>query len=220
LKNHLNILKINHSFESKCILNAVSLDIFTGDIVGLFGRNGAGKSTLLKILFGSFSPNEFSMEFNQSIVNHKDLIPKQIIGYLPQQSFLPKAKKVREIIPMFFENTERQDKVFYTPKINFLERKKIANLSMGELRYLEFILLINLDHPFLLLDEPFSNIEPLYKDALKEQILSFQKNKGFLISDHCYEDVLQISNKNFLLSNARLIQINNINDLKVHNYLK
>lgn len=65
---------------------------------------------------------------------------------------------VRDIIPVFFEDGEDQDKIFYAPLVGDFEKRKIGELSMGERRYFELLLISNLDHPFLMLDEPFSMI--------------------------------------------------------------
>ncbi|MFY8188230.1 MAG: hypothetical protein ACOVLC_09745 [Flavobacterium sp.] len=104
-------------------------------------------------------------------------------------------------------------------KLDPLIRKKIGHLSLGELRYLEFIILAHLDHPFLLLDEPFSMIEPLYKEAIKDYIRLIKHKKGLLLTDHYFDDVFQVTNKNFLIKEAKLIPICGKEDLLAHQYL-
>ena len=219
MMNQFQISDVNHHFDGKSILSAVSLEINTGDIIGLFGRNGTGKSTLLKIVFGVLKANHVSLYFNQQPIDPKKVIEKKLMGYLPQNSFLPQSKKVRDVIPLFFDESEKQDQIFYAPKIGSFDQKKIGHLSLGELRYLEFIILAHLDHPFLLLDEPFSMIEPLYKEAIKDYIRLIKHKKGLLLTDHYFDDVFQVTNKNFLIKEAKLIPICGKEDLLAHQYL-
>ena len=88
---------------------------------------------------------------------------------------------------------------FRAPFIERIATRKIGTLSLGELRYFELLLVAHLEHPFLLLDEPFSMIELLYKEAIKEFLLSLKAKKGILLTDHYYRDVLDISDRNLVL---------------------
>jgi ABC-type lipopolysaccharide export system ATPase subunit len=93
-------------------------------------------------------------------------------------------------------------------------------LSMGERRYLELLLVAHLPHPFLLLDEPFSMIEPLYKEEIKKFLLSLKAKKGILLTDHYYQDVLNVADRNFVLSNGLLKIVQNREDLKKQGYIR
>lgn len=201
MHNILSVKQVSKSFKGKIILDNVSLECETGQIKGIFGRNGSGKSTLLKILFGVLKADKIHITLNQKHIAVEDIIPEQLIAYLPQDPFMPKYLKVRDIIPMYYSGDE-QDKIFYAPKMHKIANMKIGNLSMGELRYLELLLLSNLSHPFLMLDEPFSMVEPLYKEHIKEYLLNLKDKKGILITDHYYRDVLDVSNNNLLLDSG------------------
>jgi ABC-type lipopolysaccharide export system ATPase subunit len=120
---------------------------------------------------------------------------------------------------MYFPDGDVQNKIFYSPLIDKIENLKTGTLSLGELRYLEFLLIINLDHPFILLDEPFSMIEPLYKDAIKEIIKEYKKNKGFIITDHYYLDVLEVANKKMILKEGVSHEVLHLKDLVENGYL-
>lgn len=217
--NHL--LKVNHVehfYGKKKTLSKVNFICNTSDIIGIFGRNGSGKSTLLKILFGTVVPHKIDLYFDNNRIDKTS--PKHnTIGYLPQEPFLPKDLKVRSIIPMYFAEGEKQNKIFYAPMINRIENQKIGSLSLGEQRYLEFLLIINLDHNFILLDEPFSMIEPLYKDAIKENIIKHKTSKGFIITDHYYFDVMDVANKKYVMKEGVCHEIENLNDLMEFGYL-
>ncbi|CAH8285635.1 ABC-type multidrug transport system ATPase subunit [Mariniflexile fucanivorans] len=215
----LNITNLNKSYGNKPILKNISLDCKTGDIIGIFGRNGTGKSTLLKLIFGTVKANSIIIKINSNIFSQKAIIPSKKIAYLPQDTFLPKELKVRSVIPLFFPNGDHQDKIFYSPKVSSFEKTKVGELSLGQLRYLELLIIGNLNHPFLMLDEPFSMIEPIYKDVIKELLLKLKESKGIILTDHYYHDVLEITNKNFVIREAEKIKIKDRDDLVKYEYL-
>ncbi|AXT52204.1 ATP-binding cassette domain-containing protein [Aquimarina sp. BL5] len=218
--NHLFIRDLTKSFGKNYILNEVTLQCGVGEIVGVFGRNGTGKSTMLRCVFGTMRSNAIYINIDDETIKPKEVIADGRIGYLPQDSFLPKEKKVRDIIPLLFPNGEDQDKIFYTKGIHSIENRRAGKLSLGELRYLEVVLLSHLEHQFLMMDEPFSMIQPSYKELIKELLLSIKKKKGIIITDHYYEDVLDITDRNFLIKEGSLIAIQNKTDLVTHGYLR
>jgi len=207
------------SFGKKRILENIAFELQTGEILGIFGRNGSGKSSLLKMIFGTMPANHIQIKFDSEIIETKEIIPRQLVGYLPQDSFLPKGTKVRDIIPLFCDDEEKQNKVFYAPGVSKFDNTKIGKLSMGQLRYLETLLVGSLDHPFIMLDEPFSMLEPLYKELLKELLRNLSKNKGIIITDHYYHDVLDVTNANFLLKDGHKIEISDKMDLVNNGYI-
>ncbi|RMB57976.1 ATP-binding cassette domain-containing protein [Dokdonia sinensis] len=200
-----SVLKLYYarkSFGSKKVLTNVSFELAQGEIIGIFGRNGSGKSTLLKMLFGTLKADALDVRINNLPVKQSQIITEQHIGYLPQDNFLPKHLKVRDVIPLFFSAGEEQDLIFRAPFIERIAKTKIGLLSMGERRYLELLLVAHLPHPFLLLDEPFSMIEPLYKEEIKKFLISLKAKKGIVLTDHYYPDVLEVSDRNIVLVNG------------------
>jgi ABC-type multidrug transport system ATPase subunit len=219
MMNKLRVNRVEKSFGNRPILTDICFECCTGEIVGIFGRNGSGKSTLLKILFGTIQADAIQVLINDSIIDVGEVIVNKQMAYLPQEGFLPKDMKVREVIPLFFTDGVAQNKIFYAPKIAALDKKKVGTLSHGELRYLEILLISHLDHPFLLMDEPFSMIEPLYKDIIKDLLLSLKQKKGIIITDHYYADVLQITDKNLFIRNGVSYEIAGKEDLAKHGYI-
>jgi ABC-type multidrug transport system ATPase subunit len=216
----LNVTHATKSYPEKYLLGSVSLTMHTGDIIGVFGRNGSGKSTLLQMIFGTIKSDSIALKIDGTLIVPKNIIASQQISYLPQASFLPKNKKVREVITLFFSESESQNAIFYAPNVSNFDYKKVGELSLGQIRYLEFLIIAHLNHPFLLLDEPFSMVEPIYKDAIKDYIVKLKPTKGIIVTDHYYEDVLQITNKNYLIKETRLIPIEGKDDLLKNDYLK
>ncbi|MCO5240504.1 MAG: ATP-binding cassette domain-containing protein [Chitinophagaceae bacterium] len=217
MTGQLSISKISRYFGTKKILENVSFECRTGDIIGLFGRNGCGKSTLLNILFGTLKPASGNILIND--VPLRNNTGQKQIGYSHQEIFIPQDITVRNVIPLYFPGGEDQNKIFYSPGIPAMETTKVSNLSLGEQRYLQFLLVIYLSHPFILLDEPFSMVEPVYREIIKEKIRQLQPVKGFIITDHYYKDVLEIATKKLLMVPGNIITVTDEHDLTTAGYL-
>lgn len=202
------------------MLSKVSFRLETGDILGIFGSNGSGKSTLLQLLFGILKADTIDLRWNGNKVIPSHLIKEQLLGYLPQHPFLPKNTKVRDIIPIYHDSEEKQDAVFYHPGVAKITHKKTGQLSQGERKYFEAVLLGHLDHPFLLLDEPFSMLEPLQTEAIKEFLLQLKKTKGLIVTDHYYNDVLDITTQNLVIKEAHSFEVKGADDLRKFEYLR
>ena len=216
----LELSNVSKVFGKKSVLSEVSLSINTGDILGLYGRNGCGKSTLLKVLFGTMKADSISLKINSQTITPKQARTSGRVAYIPQHPFLPMSQRVRDIIPMYFSDEKLQDAIFYDPFIASFTFKKASDLSLGERRYFEVVLLGHAHHDFLVLDEPFSMIDPLQKDRLKAFILTLKEKKGVLITDHYYNDVLDIATHNVVMNNGNLISINSEAELVAHDYLR
>ncbi len=202
-KLHLHISDLKLSYRNLNVLNGVDLDLETGKIYGLLGRNGAGKSSLMQSLFGSIKKAGFNSYLNgkpREIHQPKN----ELISYLTQDPFLMKGIRVIDAVQYWFPDSEDQDKILYEPMIHPMHHKKVGVLSMGERRFLEFLLVFYLPQPFLLLDEPFSGLAPLQIQRAQELILEKGKYKGILISDHYFDNVLQITHHNWMLSHGKL----------------
>jgi len=215
----LQLYKAKKSFGKKEVLKEVSFKVKTGEILGIFGRNGCGKSTLLKLIFGTLKASEIDLHLDSVSVNPQKLIPKKKIAYLPQHSFLPRNSKVRDIIPIYFPAEEKQDIIFYDSQIALIVSKKVSELSIGQLRYFQVLLIGNLERDFLLFDEPFSMIDPLYKVKIAELLIQLQQHKGIIITDHYYEDVLNITSKNIILKDGISHSISSKEDLISSGYI-
>jgi len=215
--NKLLVKSVRKRFGKLRVLEEVNFTCSTGEVLAIFGRNGTGKSTLLRILFGVLHPDQSDI-----LLNNKPLLRNRLnkfFGFHHQQVFLPKNMTVRNLVPLFFPDGEDQNKIFYDPNINRIEKQRISELSIGEQRYLQFLLLINSSHPFLLLDEPFSMTGPQITEIIKEKIIEKKDQKGFIITDHFYKDVLEISDRMKMMKNGVMISIADKSELVTHGYL-
>lgn len=209
---------INKSFGSKKILSDVYLKCEIGDIIGVFGRNGCGKSTLLKIIYGTLPAQNKHIKLNNTFSNTPYSIAQGIL-YLPQKQFIPNYFKVKKAIKLFLNPNKQADfenDVF----IQKIIHAKIAELSGGELKYLELKLILFSDSKFCLLDEPYSGVSPIMALMINQLILSQSKEKGIIITDHNYTTLLDIVTKIYLVANGAGKFLKNKEDLVAHDYLK
>ena len=216
--NILEIDSIIKRYNDKQILSDIYLKLKTGDIIGLLGRNGSGKSTLLKIIFGiEPSESKFIKVNDKVLFKDKDVITH--ISYLDQQNFLPKNLGTNKIISLSV-NKKRLDEFCNDSLIKQIYFLKTRQLSGGELRYLEVKLLLFNESKFILLDEPFSGLSPLNIEIISNLIIKNTFQKGIIMTDHNYREILNICSKIYLLKNGKNYLIKNTNELLEHGYIK
>jgi len=151
--SQLYIDSITKSFGNKAILSDVFLSCKTGEIKGLIGRNGSGKSTFLKIIFGTGKADSKFVKVGSKIINNTSDC-KNLINYLPQDNFLPNNVKIKSLINLFLPQKSRGI-LFANEYIAPMLDKRNQDLSGGEKRIVEILLIIHSDAKFILLDEPF-----------------------------------------------------------------
>jgi lipopolysaccharide export system ATP-binding protein len=211
MSSHLEVDSIRKSFGDKQVLTDISLKCQPGDIIGLLGRNGTGKSTLLKIIFGTLYTDYKFIRINDEILN-QPFKSNNRISYLPQDNFLPKNITVKKVVEIYSDDYD-QNKFLEDDVLSKVTGTKIGNLSGGESRYFEVKLLLNLDSVFVLLDEPFNGISPLYIELIKAMILNKSSKKGIILTDHDYRNVLDVANKYYLLFDGGLKPVKTKQDL-------
>ena len=197
MKYSLEIDSIIKSFNGKTVLSDVYLKCETGDIIAVFGRNGSGKSTLLKIIYGMLDAENKLIKINGQVEKFP-YRQKNAISYLPQESFIPKYFTVKKVISLSIAKTNYSE--FYNdPILNKIISNKISTLSGGELKYLHLKLVLYNDSKFCLLDEPYSGISPIMITEINARIVEQSKNKGIIITDHGYTNLLKIATKIYLI---------------------
>ncbi|SER87091.1 ATP-binding cassette domain-containing protein [Pedobacter rhizosphaerae] len=204
-----------HYYKEKEVLSGVYLACNVGEVVGLLGRNGCGKSTLLKAIFGSITPHFKYLNINGKKYD-KGYLSKNL-SYLPQDRFIPDQINLGEAIDLFCHNY--QNRLKEIPLITKHLENKFYNLSGGECRFIECLLMIYSNAQFVLLDEPFSQLSPIWVEELKIHIQTLKGEKGFIITDHLYRSILDISDRIVLIHNRRNYTINSEDDLILHGYL-
>jgi len=193
------------------ILSDVFISCDKGEIVGLVGRNGSGKSTLLKIIFGSLRAESRFVRVNDKIINGLADV-KGIISYLPQQNFLPHNLSVKKSLSLM---CDKNGYLFATNHklIHPLLNKTPHQLSSGERRIVEIFAIIFSSARYVLIDEPFNGVAPILKEEIKAIIKEQSANKGFIITDHDYRNIFDISTRLVLLHDGSTTAIKNREDL-------
>jgi lipopolysaccharide export system ATP-binding protein len=212
----LKIDSVQLAFNERKILQDVYLECKQGEVIGLLGRNGSGKSSLLKIVFGTLSPSYKHVSIDSNVIQYGYLNNR--IAYLPQHNYLPRGIKISRLANVLIDPQywlEFSNLSIYCDHRN----KNAEQLSGGELRQLEMLMILYSKADFILLDEPFTHITPIQADYFKSIIQTIAQNKGIIITDHQYNDVLDISDQVILLTNGCTKRINSVDDLITYNYL-
>lgn len=211
----LYVDSVNHRYGEREVLSSVFLNCKIGEVVGLLGRNGSGKSTLLKIIFGDIKPRFMHLEIDGQFTL-KGYLSKEV-AYLPQDYFIPHYLKVKDLVKLY-TNIYRE-RLLEVNVIKSNLNEKIGDLSGGSRRLIESLLIIYNDAKYILLDEPFSQLAPLIADEIKEHLLKFKSNKGFIITDHQYRQIIAVSTRIVLIHNGCNYVINSEDDLMLNGYL-
>ncbi|TCC92203.1 ATP-binding cassette domain-containing protein [Pedobacter frigiditerrae] len=211
----LYIDSVNHRYGEREVLSSIFLNCKIGEVVGLLGRNGSGKSTLLKIIFGDIKPRFIHLKIDGQFTL-KGYLSKHI-AYLPQGYFIPHYLKVKDLVQLYANIYREQLLEVNVVKLNLNE--KVGNLSGGSRRLIEALFVIYSDAKYVLLDEPFSQLAPLVAEELKQHILAFKAHKGFVVTDHYYQQILDVSTRIVLIHNGCNYAINTEDDLILNGYL-
>ncbi|RYF17918.1 MAG: ATP-binding cassette domain-containing protein [Flavobacteriales bacterium] len=211
----LFIDSVTQSFNQQAILNGVFINCKIGETVGLLGRNGSGKSTLLKIIFGSLKADFKFLRINDTITDKGYL--SQNLSYLPQDNFIPSKLTVKKAIEIFCN--KHKNELLKIESIASNLNYKFRELSGGNRRFIEALTIIYSDADFVLLDEPFSQLAPLMVEELKRHINRIKIHKGFIVTDHYYNSIINIADRIALLHNGCNYHIKDSKDLILHGYL-
>ncbi len=196
--NHcLEADSIELAFGERKILQSIYLKIPSGNVTALLGRNGCGKSSLLQIIFGTLKPTYKSVRWDKQYVA-LPYLERKLVRYLPQHPLTPPSMRVEEA----FKRYEAVPDASLEDRWQRLKSQRFGELSGGERRFWETVLILFSPVTFVLLDEPFSHLSPIYIEQLKELITMQKSNKGILITDHLYREVLDIADQTYLLQNG------------------
>ena len=215
----LSTLKVDSvllEFDNRKILQDVWLHCTQGEVIGLLGRNGSGKSSLLRIIFGSLNPAYKHVSIDGDFI--KKGYYNQRVAYLPQHPYLPNGVKINGLAEMLVDSRLWDDFAAY-PIYKNNEDKKISELSGGERRQLEMLMIVHNKADFILLDEPFTHISPIQAEEFKVTIRKCAKIKGIILTDHQYRNILDVSDKIILLHDGTTKHITSHEELITYNYL-
>lgn len=212
------------TYDGRPVVRGVDLLVKRGEVVGLLGPNGAGKTTTFYMIVGVIHPNQGQVIFdNQDITR----LPIHIrcrcgIAYLSQEASVFRKLSVEENIMAILETLplgrrERKKRLEYLLEelnIAHLAKSKAYTLSGGERRRLEITRALVCNPSFILLDEPFSGIDPIVVNEAQEIIRELRsKGMGILLTDHNVREALTITDRAYLIAEGKILISGSADDL-------
>lgn len=204
-------------YNSRNVVNGVSLGVNTGEIVGLLGPNGAGKTTSFYMMVGLIKADEGEIKLDSRVITNEPMHVRaqQGIGYLPQEPSvfrkLSVADNLRAVLQIRSDLTNGQTELVIEELLQefhiFHLRNQIAlSLSGGERRRLEIARALATNPQFILLDEPFAGVDPISVDDIKK-IIQHLKDRGIgvLITEHNVRETLGICDRAYILNDGNVI---------------
>ncbi len=208
----LDVRNLKKYFASQRAVDDISLKIDQGQIFGLLGPNGAGKTTLIRMITGIFYPDSGSIIFDGQPFDPKKDIAK--IGYMPEERGLYKKMKIGEQTLYLAqlkglgkkEATEKIKKWFAKFEMESWWNKKVEDLSKGMQQKLQFVTTVLHQPKLVILDEPFSGLDPVNSNLIKDEIFDLAQNGTTIIfSTHRMEQVEEICDHIVLVNSGKKI---------------
>jgi lipopolysaccharide export system ATP-binding protein len=207
--------ELSKSYRGRKVVNDVSLEVQQGEVVGLLGPNGAGKTTTFYILVGLARPDS-----GQVLLDGEDItdLPMYLrarngISYLPQEPSVFRQLTVEQNLLAVLETialtpeqqTDRLEELLAQMGLDQVRYNRAYTLSGGERRRLEIARSLVLEPAFILLDEPFSGIDPLTVVELQRLILELSASGiGVLVTDHNVPATLSVTHRAYIISNGKI----------------
>lgn len=207
---------LNKSFRKRHVVCNVNIDFGRGEIVGLLGPNGAGKTTSFYMIVGLIRPDSGAV-----MVDNRDITQMRVyerarcgIGYLPQEASVFRNLSVRDNLVLVLQEMGLSKQEISEQSDRLLEEFGLTNLaevpgyalSGGERRRVEIARTLAICPDFILLDEPFSGIDPIAVFDIQQIILGLRdKGYGIMITDHNVRDTLAITDRAYLIHRGEIV---------------
>ncbi len=213
----LTAVDLSKSYRGRKVVDGVSLKISPGEVVGLLGPNGAGKTTTFHLLVGLTRPDSGRVMLNGTDLTDFPMYlrARNGLGYLPQEPSVFRKLSVEENIlavletlPMEgSERRERLEELLELMGLAHLRRHRADTLSGGERRRVEIARALVLSPSFILLDEPFSGIDPVTVLDIQKIVSDLkQRSIGVLVTDHNVRETLRVTDRAYIIHNGRIFR--------------
>ena len=203
-------------YGQRKVVDGVDIEVHSGEIVGLLGPNGAGKTTTFYMVTGLISPSQGKVFLGDEDVTGLPMYKRSRkgVGYLPQEASVFQKLTVHENLMAIAETLPlpkaQREKIVEERlselHLSHLAEQKALTLSGGERRRLEIARSLITSPGFLLLDEPFSGVDPISVSEVQQIVLSLRdKGIGVLITDHNVRETLKIVDRAYLLHQGKIL---------------
>jgi lipopolysaccharide export system ATP-binding protein len=220
----LQAVELTKSYRGRKVVDGVELEIGQGEVVGLLGPNGAGKTTTFYIIVGLARPDSGRVLLNGDEITDLPMYlrARSGISYLPQEPSVfrqltceENLLAVLETLPLTPEQQrDRVEELLVQMGLETVRTSKAYTLSGGERRRLEIARSLTLQPSFVLLDEPFSGIDPLTVKDLQEIIRDLANSGiGVLITDHNVRETLNVTDRAYILKSGKIFRKGNPGEL-------
>ena len=216
----LSLQNVSKTFDNQIAVSNLSFNLKKGETLGLVGQNGAGKSTTFKMILNFITPDSGKILFNKHKLSYKDL---DFIGYMPEERGLYLDMTVEQQVVYFAElhnypkSKTLQNLNYWMDKLSVKgnNKSKIKTLSKGNQQKIQLITSFIHQPRLLILDEPFSGLDPVNTENLITAIMELKKRGNTIIfSSHNMQNVEQVSDKVLMLVNGITKLNGSVNEIK------
>jgi len=216
----LEVKDLSKSFGSIHAVDNASFSVPEGSIFGLIGRNGAGKTTTIRMMMGIYLPDSGEVNLRGVKVGQEF---KNKAGYLPEERGLYKKMKILDTLLFFAEVKGKSGRAVEKKAIEYLKRfelydrrlTKVEELSKGNQQKIQFIATILHDPDFIILDEPFSGLDPINTNLLREIIMEKkQEGKVIILSTHLMDFAEKMCDHLAMIDQGKVILHGSLTDIK------
>lgn len=204
------------TYRRRRVVNGVNIQVGRGEVVGLLGPNGAGKTTTFYMVVGLVTPEKGEVSLDEKRISKLPMHKRARLGisYLPQEASVFRKLSVEDNIRAVWqllgvprkEQKTRLDDLLDEFRLNQVRKSRGDQLSGGERRRVEIARAVATNPQYLLLDEPFSGIDPIAVAGIKEMIVHLQKRGiGILITDHNVQETLGITDWAYIMTRGNVI---------------
>ena len=213
----LSGVNLRKTYGDREVVKGISINVKRGEVVGLLGPNGAGKTTTFYMITGMIRPNEGIVKLNGTDITKMPMYKRARhgIGYLAQEPSVFTKLSVEDNLRLVLEMTsltkeeqaQKLEKLLDDFSITHIRKNKAFNLSGGERRRTEIARALVMEPNFILLDEPFSGIDPIAVEDIQQIIFGLKsRNIGVLITDHNVRETLSITDRSYLLYEGNILK--------------
>ncbi|MBT5737681.1 MAG: LPS export ABC transporter ATP-binding protein [Planctomycetes bacterium] len=212
----LTVRNLCKSYNSRRVVDRVSFDVAPGSVIGLLGKNGAGKTTTFRMAMGMIRSDQGQVFFNGEEISNLPMYQRarRGMGYLPQETSVFRGLTVRQNLTAILETrplseperNARREQLIEEFKLNRVADSKAEFLSGGEKRRLEVARALVTEPDLILLDEPFSGVDPIAVADLQNMIRFLaDRGIGVLLTDHNVRETLNVCDRSFIIYDGRII---------------